>query len=326
MNLQYRQPSSPRLLTMRTRVGLFFLLGKIMNNNNVGPILKPPTTFKEQVQILSERGLIIEDEDFAINILSSINYYRFTAYLLPFKNCATNRYKSDTSFNHIYRIYEFDRKLKSLIMSAIEPIEILVRTKLAYFHAHKYGAEGYISSDNCDNPRWHDKFIKEFQETIQKQNKALFVRHHIEKYGNRLPIWVATETFSFGMLSKFYSNMKPEDRKHIAKYFFNTGPEHLRSWLVCLAGLRNLCAHYMRLYFHRFVNFPKLPRGPYQLRSEKVFDIIYIMKFLYLDHNKWVNGFVYPLESLIESYSEDIDLKYIGFPENWVSLLKARDL
>ena len=47
--------------------------------------LKRPTSFDEQIKKLEGRGLIIENEEKAKFILSNLNYYRFTAYLLPFK-------------------------------------------------------------------------------------------------------------------------------------------------------------------------------------------------------------------------------------------------
>ena len=48
--------------------------------------LKSPATFEEQIQILKKRGLIVNDEDFAIQILRRINYYRLSAYGLSVKN------------------------------------------------------------------------------------------------------------------------------------------------------------------------------------------------------------------------------------------------
>ena len=298
-----------------------------MNNSscvNQGQTLKPATTFKEQVELLEQRGLIITDKDFALDVLSKVNYYRFSAYLLPFKNQESDFYGDKASFNSVYRIYEFDRKLRNLILSAIEPIEILLKTQLAYYHAHKYGAEGFISSGNFENEDWHERFIVEFNQTVRKNNKALFIKHHLENYNGRFPVWVAVEVFSFGMLSKFYSNMKSEDRKHIAKKIFCSGPDHLESWLKCLTYLRNRCAHYMRLYFQKFVVFPKLPRGSYKSNSHKVFDAIFVMKYLYLDRKQWNNGFVRILEALIAEYDSDIQLKYIGFPDNWLELLETK--
>ncbi len=257
-----------------------------------------------------------------MDILSKVNYYRLSAYLLPFKQPSSECYKDGTSFNRIFRLYEFDRKIRNILLLAIEPIEVLLRTKIAYYHAHKYGPEGYIKSENFEKEEWHRKLIEEFNEAVEKNRNNLFVKHHIDKYEGHFPIWVAVELFSLGMISKFYANMKSIDRKYIAKNIFFTGPDHLKSWLVCLTDLRNRCAHYMRLYFHRFVNTPKLPRGPYKISSQRLFDIVYIMKYLYLDHNNWKSTIVTAFEGLIEEYSCDIKLKYIGFPSNWRELLE----
>jgi abortive infection bacteriophage resistance protein len=105
--------------------------------------VKPPITYQEQVNKLRSRGCVIADEDEAIGILSHVNYYRLTAYFLPFKR-ADGMYSPDTNFNTIYRIYEFDRKIRHIIFSAIEEIEIFVRSTLAYYHGHKYGPLGYL--------------------------------------------------------------------------------------------------------------------------------------------------------------------------------------
>ncbi|UOF90092.1 Abi family protein [Fodinisporobacter ferrooxydans] len=68
--------------------------------------LKPPATFEEQIQILKSRGLIIEDEDFAIRTLKKINYYRLSAYGLSLKQ--NDQYQPGVTFNQIYALYEFD--------------------------------------------------------------------------------------------------------------------------------------------------------------------------------------------------------------------------
>jgi len=73
-------------------------------------LIKPPTTYKQQIEKLRSRGCIIDDEAYAIDILAKVNYYRLTAYFLPFKK-QDNSYREGTNINSIYNIYEFDRKL-----------------------------------------------------------------------------------------------------------------------------------------------------------------------------------------------------------------------
>lgn len=47
--------------------------------------LKKPTTYEEQLKILESRGAFVSDEVFCLQKLAEINYYRFSAYFLPFR-------------------------------------------------------------------------------------------------------------------------------------------------------------------------------------------------------------------------------------------------
>ena len=288
--------------------------------------LKPPKTFEEQLDILHQHGLIIDDPARALIILSKVNYYRFSAYLLPFKSVDVKTYHSSPTFSNIYKIYEFDRRLRALLQAVIEPIEILLKTKIAYYHGHKHGPDGYTNPIHFIDPDRHSRFMDEFNSAVGKNSKTLFVKHHNSKYNGKFPIWVATELFSLGMLSKFYSNMAIVDKKHIARADFKTGFEQLQSWLVCLADLRNRCAHYMRLYFYNFVVFPRFPNDYHGQKTGHLFDIIYVLQYLYLDKQKWITEFLIPLEALLLEYEDVINLDYIGFPPDWMEQLKKSKL
>jgi abortive infection bacteriophage resistance protein len=53
-----------------------------------------------------------------------------------------------TDFNDVYQIYEFDQSLRNLLFAAIEEVEIHLRAKFAYCHAHKYDATSYLDAAN----------------------------------------------------------------------------------------------------------------------------------------------------------------------------------
>ncbi|WP_161487298.1 hypothetical protein [Butyrivibrio hungatei] len=46
--------------------------------------LKKSKTYKEQVEILRNKGLKINDSSNVISFLNHVNYYRFSGYFLPF--------------------------------------------------------------------------------------------------------------------------------------------------------------------------------------------------------------------------------------------------
>ncbi len=199
--------------------------------------LKPSTTYTEQIEKLNSRGCQVTDIPFCIKVLSQINYYRFSAYFLPFKKSDGN-YLPGTDFNTIYHIYEFDRKLRNLLFAAIEEVEINLRAGFAYFHAQKYGATGYLDAANYNTRHHHDRFLELIKNEVKNNRKILFVQHHINNYGGQFPVWVITELFTFGMLSYFYNDLPMQDQKYLAKELFQTIPKNLASWLRCCTDLR----------------------------------------------------------------------------------------
>ena len=96
--------------------------------------VKPPLSYEGQIDKLCKKGCIIDDDSFCRDVLVNVGYYRLSAYFLPFKN-ADGNYIDNLSFERVYRVYEFDRKLRNLLFSAIEVIEVSLRTKLAHFHS-----------------------------------------------------------------------------------------------------------------------------------------------------------------------------------------------
>ena len=278
---------------------------------------KPPTTFDEQLDKLVKRGCCVSDPVSAREALHRINYYRFSAYFLPFKT-KSGEYSGTPTFNRIYRIYEFDRKLRGLLFGAIEEIELFLRTQLAYYHAHRYGATEYLNPDIWRDKERHEKLCRRIAEEISNNRNAAFVKHHIEQYDAILPIWAVVELFSFGMLSQFYSNMPRQNRKALASLLYGTTDPNLESWLRCASDLRNICAHYGRLYYKKFVAIPRKPDDlEIPLDNRSLFDNIIVVKLLYPDPSKWNYTFLPSLWNLIQEYHYDIDLAHIGFPPNW---------
>ena len=295
---------------------------------------KPPLNYEGQLEKLKERGCIIIDDKKCISILESVNYYRLSAYFLPFK-LDNGNYEEGLSFDRVFSIYEFDRKLHGILFNALEETEIFLRSKIAYFHAHKYGALGYMDEINfykqTDNKnhkkkkkKFHKNFIENFNREIDKNKNILFVKHHIDKYGGEFPIWAASEMFTFGMLSKFFANMKLQDQKILSNDIYNTKPKFVGSWLRCCTDLRNICAHYGRLYFRIFSAVPSGIDNLEEKSKRKLWGAILSLKKLYPFKDKWNNETLKKLVSLVNEHKESVDLEHIGFPHNWKEELEKR--
>ena len=281
--------------------------------------LKQPTTYSEQINKLIERQCSVKDKVTACDVLSTINYYRLSAYFLPFKG-SDDKYHPNTSFETVLKIYAFDKHVRVLLFSFIEEVEILLRTKFSYYFAHKYGALGYLSREHFNLRHNHDKFLNDIDVEISRNAKVPFVKHHIDKYERRFPLWVIIELFSLGALSRFYSDLLTLDKKALAKelglYYID-----VVSWLHCLTILRNTCAHYSRLYYRIFPMLPTTPSGGVCLGGS-LFDYVTVLKYLFQDANRWNGVFVLQLQALIDAYSNAIELKHIGFPDDWSDQLR----
>lgn len=276
-------------------------------------------TFEEQLQYIKNKGFIISDKDKCLDFLKNVNYYNISAYFAPFKT-KDGKYKSNIDFECIYKMHEFDIKIRVLIFSAIEEVELHLRAQLSHYHANNYGPLGYLNSENYNKYHKHNCFMEKIQkECIKKNINNPIISHHQNKYDGKIPIWVIVEFFSIGMLSKFYADMKTQDKKAIAKRVFDTSFIYLDTWLKCLTILRNKCAHYSRLYNARFIVRPKLNlsfnKKPY------LFEQLIVLKNLYTSAKTWNNNFMVSLSVLVEEYVEYINLEDIGFPENWKEIL-----
>jgi abortive infection bacteriophage resistance protein len=282
---------------------------------------KQPTTYAQQIALLRERGCIINDDAFCERVLSRVNYYRLTAYLLPYRESG-KKYTPGVEFEKTYRTYEFDCKLRHILFSGIEEVELYFRASIAYYHAHKYGALGYMDDQNYNqNKHNHNTIIEHFNREIGNNERALFVQHHINNYNGEFPIWVAVELFTFGMLSLFYSDLHTSDQKEIAR-LLDENYSNVESWLACCTDLRNICAHYGRLYFRIFPKAPAAFSNAYGNANHKLFGAVFALRGLFIDDEKWNNTILTSMVALFEEYSDAIHLEHIGFPADWETVLK----
>ncbi|EEM8973769.1 Abi family protein, partial [Salmonella enterica] len=90
------------------------------------PYKKPYQSSTDLCQKLQRDGLIINDVDNARKVLERCSYYRFKAYLIPFRDETTRRYYPDATFDKAHNLYLFDQDLRLLVFKLIQKIEIAV--------------------------------------------------------------------------------------------------------------------------------------------------------------------------------------------------------
>lgn len=285
---------------------------------------QPPMTIDEQIENLKAIGLIVADEEYAKKILNDISYFRLIkAYSLNLKEKNGN-YRDKVTFEQIVELYLFNANFRQIIFPEIEKIEINVRCRIANYFAQQYGVLGYLEADNFVNPEYHKVFLVDIEEEIRRNSKAPFVKNFRENYEDgKLPIYALVEVFSFGTLSKFYKNMKNTDKKAVAKSF-GVGYTYFESWLESISYVRNICAHYGRLYNAKLSKTPILYKEYLEagIGNNRIFGVLLCIKHLLKKDRHW-NLFVDNVEMLFDKY-ERVDIRTMGFSENWKDLLEMK--
>ena len=285
---------------------------------------QPPMTIDEQVENLKSIGLIVDDEEYAKRILNDISYFRLVkAYSLNLKPKNGN-YDGQITFQQLVDLYLFNANFRQIIFPEIEKIEINVRCRVGNYFAEKYGVLGYLNVENFVEEKYHTEFLRDIQEEIRRNAKAPFVRNFRENYeGGDLPIYALVEIFSFGTLSKFYKNMHNDDKKAIAQTF-GVGYTYFESWLESISYVRNICAHYGRLYNAKLSKAPMLYKEYTQIkiRNYTIYAVLLCMKHLLKNDMHW-NLFVDNIELLFDKY-DNVQIKTMGFPINWKELVENK--
>ena len=281
-----------------------------------------PIDVLQQLENLKSLGLKIENEKQAIEFLNNVSYFRLIkAFGIKERN---STFPENTSFETIKSLYIFNAKLRHLLFVQLEKVEINLRCRIANFFSCKYGVFGYKNPANFKEISYHEKFLKEIDVEIKRNGKAPFVKNFKNNYeGGDLPFYALVELFSFGTLSKFFKNMRNEDKKEIA-LFYGVNYTYLESWFEHLAFVRNICAHYGRLYNSNLTITPKLYNQYKKLgvSSLRVFASFVCLKHLLPNDEHW-NKFIVKVSLLLQDFP-CVKPQLLGFPDlKWEKLLSS---
>lgn len=306
--------------------------------------VKPPKTYDELVSLLESRHLIVKDRERAKRKLESINYYRLSGYMLPYKKTVgsiiTDDFRDGITWEKVYSLYLFDRKLRLLVFDAIERIEIAVRSQLIYQLSHKYGPHWQDNPSIFKPPytltlRSGQTITVDAFSTVQRQiasqlhnNKAeVFIKHYRDTYSTPVnpPSWMSIETMYFSQLSSICENLaNRSDLTQIAGYF-NLPPDEFVSWLHTINYIRNVCAHHARLWNRDFHIEPAILRfsrnkiwlsSPSAYNRKKLYYFLCMLNYLLQTINP-TSHFTTRLKRLLHQYRHVIYLDAMDFPPDW---------
>lgn len=300
-------------------------------------------TLDEQVEILRSKGLIVDDVDFAKDILLRENYFFISGYRHIFMtNSKENKFMPGTTFEELYAMFSFDRNMRNILFKHILIIENNIKSLISYELSKKYGfkEKDYLNVDNfTQNPMK----VRQVHDILDKMRRQIRVNgkqhtatlHYLSNYGY-IPLWILVKVLSFGIVSELYTILKEEDQLAISS-FYGIDPPTLSIYLSVLSNYRNLCAHEDILYDH--ITQRNIPDNKYhfQLDIKKsddeyiygkndLYSVVIILKIMLTDkefHNL-INEISYEidfLEGKIKVLKSEQLLNKIGFPKNWRDIL-----
>lgn len=324
-------------------------------------------SLQQQVQKLADNGLEIPDRREAEAILGRYGYYRLSGYWFilrqldnPDQDIYTQpdgavkhleKRKSEfvpgSSLEHVCKIYDFDMKLRKIVLTAVESVEIALRFHIGHVlgRSTPYGHRDprYLRSefsgfdDSMPELKYSHWVMSSHAEITaamdheEKRSSETFVDHFKYKYGGPLPIWAATEIMSFGTLTRLYVGLQQKDQDRIAGSFGvltanSRGDGGLFSnWLNHLRYVRNICAHYARLWNKNMTvqladtsQITELAHLHTSLHLKRVYGTLTVLGFLTTQidiRSQWR----FELRALLNEHviGWGLNLQQMGFPDDW---------
>lgn len=297
---------------------------------------KPYLTLEQQLQKLEGRGMSFTSRQLAKDYLARIGYYRLSAYWYPFRDFKNNQiqndFKAGTQFQTIVGLYVFDKRLRLMMLDALERIEIALRTEIslilgkrdAWAHTLPMHLDGRFSIPINTRDKSHVDWLKKHQSDFGR-SKEDFIRHYKTKYDEPIPpIWVSCEIMDFGSLSILAHGMKWQDKQALSNRFGVSRPQLFLSGIKALSNVRNTCAHHARLWNIRpVVQISPLRSGEVHLLdhvsdTRKFYSLAALTAFLVRQINPnstWPQR----MQNIIQSFPSNphVSLKGSGFNEFW---------
>ena len=299
-------------------------------------------TFKnldEQIEILKSRGLVITDIEKTKSILLRENYFFINGYRHLFmKSWKDTAFIPGTTFEELYAMFIFDRKVRNIFFKNLLIIENNIKSLISYELSKNYGfkEKDYLNPKNFSkNPiksrQVHDVLNKVKRQIRVNGKQHSATMHYITNYGY-IPLWILVKVLSFGIVGELYDILDDANQTNISD-IYNLESETLAIYLTILSNYRNLCAHEDILYDHRtqkqipdtryhYLLNIDMTDGEYNYGKNDLFSVVIILKKLLTESEfrEFINEVGYEID-ILEGKTNVLPisnfLNKIGFPNNW---------
>ncbi|MEY4578825.1 MAG: hypothetical protein RL701_3528 [Pseudomonadota bacterium] len=271
----------------------------------------------------------MQDDVKATHALRHIGYYRLSGYALPFQTGGTgadrHSFKPGADFDHVLDRYVFDRKLRLLVMDAIERIEIAVRSALSNVLATVHGPHWYTEPGMFEPSFRHTEFIDEIKRQIgyaphHAKRRDVYIEHYFRTYSapDMPPSWMVFESLSFGTVSQTCQGLRPHNGGAVSREYGLPRPV-LTSWLHSINYVRNICAHHARLW-NRECRVKPVIAHAYAAEltpNDRLYAQLVVMQVM-LKQVSPDTHWAAKLQQLLNEHPI-VPLRSMGFPQGWAA-------
>ena len=301
-------------------------------------------TLDEQIDILVNKGSVVDDVEATKSILLRENYFFLSGYRHLFMDPIDNkRYLEGTTFKELYSMFLFDRQIRNIIFKNILIVENNLKSILAYVMSKNHGFKenNYLNPNNFVRDSRKNRQINDLIRKMKRQisvngKQHTATAHYIINYGY-IPLWVVVKVLSFGIVGELYTILQYQDQKEIADVF-GVSIKNMVDYLPILANYRNLCAHEDICYinrtqkaiddtkYHKLLYIP-INNEEYIYGKNDLFALVIILKTL-LDpdnFNLFINEISYELDRLsgkLNVIKIEKVLHEMGFPNNYKEIVR----
>lgn len=324
---------------------------------------KPFLTVPEQIRQLRGRGMDCGDDAYAAEVLQRYGYYRLSGYWHLYRDrpvppaprfdgegreIRLDTFAAGTRLVQVVSLYEFDHELRMRLGDVLSTVETAFRFFIghrlgrvdAFAHRHPWALGATRQEDPSAPPEPTTAYREWLEEYDRHEQRARgdFVVHFRQQYGPHLPIWVATEVMSFRVLSSLNDLMLQSDQEILAARFHVRTADGrgdrgaLGNWLNDLRNVRNICAHYGRLWNRAFGVTIDAPGQARQDADDllapladdgtnnRLYGMLLVLRHLMLSIAPEKDDVV-DLADFIEGKSRTVGfgMEQLGFPDGWRS-------
>lgn len=220
------------------------------------------------IQLLKNRNLKINNDQYAKKVLSNTSYYTlhngYKKHLTDSSEC----YFENITIEMLQSIYMIDIDINSIILKYILFIEKILKTQLSALIAEKYGVwtnylsedvtilDDYLNENNYSNSNGKRlNTLVKIKEDLMKCKEGTVTRYYINNK-NHVPPWILVNDISFGNAILWFRTLKTEDKSIIVnslisdKFNIKQSIKNLMfvNSLILLQDYRNKIAHGNRIF------------------------------------------------------------------------------